>query len=149
MAAEDFKLITEEIGPVAAVALLIGTAVGMSIFIVPTQMAAIAGPSVTVAILISVLPMVLGVLLLLQLGGAIPVAGGIYVYGSRLVGPYWGMISIVVPVVAVWSYLLFAALGFAQYLRSSPVPSRSASPFRRCSRRGFSSDRSARSTTSA
>lgn len=116
MPAEDFKLINEEIGPIAAVALLIGTAVGMSIFIVPTQMAAIAGPSVTVAILISILPMVLGVLLLLQLGGAIPVAGGIYVYGSRLVGPYWGMLSMVVPVVAVWSYLLFAALGFAQYL---------------------------------
>ncbi|MFC4439275.1 MULTISPECIES: amino acid permease [Natrialbaceae] len=84
MAAEDFKLINEEIGPVAAVALLIGTAVGMSGFIVPTQMAAIAGPSVTVAILISVLPMVLGVLLLLQLGGAIPVSGGIYVYDSGL-----------------------------------------------------------------
>lgn len=116
MPAEDFKLINEEIGPIAAVALLIGTAVGMSIFIVPTQMAAIAGPSVTVAILISILPMVLGVLLLLQLGGAIPVAGGIYVYGSRLVGPYWGMLSMVVPVVAVWSYILFAALGFAQYL---------------------------------
>jgi basic amino acid/polyamine antiporter, APA family len=114
--ADDFKLITEEIGPVAAVALLIGTAVGMSIFIVPTQMAAIAGPSITIAILVSILPMVLGVLLLLQLGGAIPVAGGIYVYGSRLVGPYWGMLSIVVPIVAVWSYLLFAALGFAQYL---------------------------------
>ncbi|TYL38160.1 amino acid transporter [Natronococcus pandeyae] len=116
MPAEDFKLINEEIGPIAAVALLIGTAVGMSIFIVPTQMAAIAGPSVTVAILISIVPMVLGVLLLLQLGGAIPVAGGIYVYGSRLVGPYWGMLSMVVPVVAVWSYILFAALGFAQYL---------------------------------
>jgi basic amino acid/polyamine antiporter, APA family len=116
VSADDFKLITEEIGPVAAVALLIGTAVGMSIFIVPTQMAAVAGPSITLAILLSVVPMVLGVLLLLQLGGAIPVAGGIYVYGSRLVGPYWGMLSIVVPIVAVWSYLLFAALGFAQYL---------------------------------
>jgi APA family basic amino acid/polyamine antiporter len=116
MPAEEYKLIDEQVGLWGAVALLVGTAIGMSIFVVPTQMAAAAGPSVTLAILASVVPMLLGVLLLLQLGGAIPVAGGIYVYGSRLVGPFWGMLGVSVPVLAVWSYLLFAALGFAQYL---------------------------------
>lgn len=115
MSADDFKLINEQVGLLGAVALLVGTAIGMSIFVVPTQMAAAAGPSITLAILISVVPMTLGVLLLLQLGGAIPVAGGIYVYASRLVGPYWGMLGVAAPVMAVWSYLLFAALGFAQY----------------------------------
>lgn len=112
----EYKLIDQRIGLWGAVALLVGTALGMSIFIVPTQMAAAAGPSITVAILVSIVPMVLGVLLLLQLGGAIPVAGGIYVYGSRLVGPFWGVVSVSVPVLAVWSYLLFAAVGFADYL---------------------------------
>ncbi|QLD89396.1 amino acid permease [Natronomonas salina] len=116
MSADDYKLIDEQVGLWGAVALLVGTALGMSIFIVPTQMAAAAGPSITVAILASIVPMILGVLLLLQLGGAIPVAGGIYVYGSRLVGPFWGMIGVTVPVLAVWSYLLFAALGFSEYL---------------------------------
>ncbi|MFU8867946.1 APC family permease [Natronococcus sp.] len=116
MSDDEFKLINERVGPIAAVALLIGTAVGMSIFIVPTQMAAIAGPSIVVAILLSVIPMVLGILLLLQLGGAIPVAGGTYVYASRLVGPYWGFLGVAVPVMAVWAYLLFAALGFAEYV---------------------------------
>jgi len=116
MASGEHKLVTQRIGLVGAVGLLVGTAVGMSIFVVPTQMAAAAGPSVLPAVLLSILPMVLGVLLLLQLGGAIPVAGGIYVYGSRLVGPFWGLVSVTVPVLAVWSYLLFAALGFSQYL---------------------------------
>ncbi|PSP66542.1 amino acid transporter [Halobacteriales archaeon QS_1_69_70] len=116
MAAKEFKLIDEQVGLWGAVALLVGTALGMSIFIVPTQMAAAAGPSITLAILVSIVPMVLGVLLLLQLGGAIPVAGGIYVYGSRLVGPFWGLLGVSVPVLAVWSYLLFAAIGFADYL---------------------------------
>lgn len=116
MSAEDYKLIDDQIGLLGAVALLVGTALGMSIFIVPTEMAAEAGPSITLAILVSIVPMILGVLLLLQLGGAIPVAGGIYVYGSRLVGPFWGMLGVSVPVLAVWSYLLFAALGFSQYL---------------------------------
>ncbi|WP_436343507.1 APC family permease [Natronorubrum sp. FCH18a] len=116
MSGDEFKLINEKVGPIAAVALLIGTAVGMSIFIVPTQMAATAGPSIVVAILLAIVPMVLGILLLLQLGGAIPVAGGAYVYASRLVGPYWGFLGVAVPVMSVWAYLLFAALGFAEYV---------------------------------
>jgi len=116
MGGDEYKLIDEQIGLWGAVALLVGTAIGMSIFVVPTQMAATAGPSVALAIVASILPMILGVLLLLQLGGAIPVAGGIYVYGSRLVGPYWGLMGVAIPVIAVWSYLLFAALGFADYL---------------------------------
>nr|WP_255149512.1 APC family permease [Halorarius halobius] len=116
MSGGEHKLVTQRIGLLGAVGLLVGTAVGMSIFVVPTQMAAAAGPSIVPAVLLSVVPMGLGVLLLLQLGGAIPVAGGIYVYGSRLVGPFWGLVSVTVPVLAVWSYLLFAALGFSQYL---------------------------------
>jgi APA family basic amino acid/polyamine antiporter len=113
----EYKLITEKVGLWGAVALLVGTAVGMSIFIVPTQMLAAAGPSITVAILVSVVPMILGVLGLLQLGGAIPVAGGAYVYASRLIGPYFGMLGVFLPVLAIWAYLLFAALGFAEYLQ--------------------------------
>lgn len=116
MGVEDYKLINEQVGVWSAVALLVGTAMGMSIFIVPTQMLAQAGPSITIAVLCAILPMILGVLMLLQLGGALPVSGGIYVYGSRLIGPYWGIIGVAVPVLAVWSYLLFAAIGFTQYL---------------------------------
>jgi APA family basic amino acid/polyamine antiporter len=116
MSDDEYKLVDEQIGLWGAVALLAGTALGMSIFVVPTQMAAVAGPSITLAILVAIVPMALGVLLLLQLGGAIPVAGGVYVYGSRLVGPYWGLVSVAIPVLAIWSYLLFAAIGFSQYL---------------------------------
>jgi APA family basic amino acid/polyamine antiporter len=116
MSADDYKLVTGEIGLVGAVGLLVGTAIGMSIFIVPTQMLVAAGPSITVAIGVSIIPMIFGVLGLLQLGGAIPVAGGAYVYCSRLVGPYWGLLGIAVPVLAIWAYLLFAAMGFAEYL---------------------------------
>ncbi len=116
MSADDYKLINETVGLYSAVALLVGTALGMAIFIVPTQMAAEAGPSITLAVFVAMVPMVLNILLLLQLGGAIPVAGGIYVYCSRLVGPLWGLIGLAVPVIAIWSFLLFAALGFEQYL---------------------------------
>ncbi len=114
---DEYKLINERVGLWGGVALLIGTAIGMSIFIVPTQMLAEAGPSITVAIALSIVPLILGVLGLLQLGGALPVAGGAYLYASRLIGPYVGMLGVMVPILAVWSYLLFAALGFAEFLQ--------------------------------
>lgn len=113
----EYKLINEQVGLWGGVALLIGTAIGMSIFIVPTQMLAEAGPSITVAISLSILPLILGVLGLLQLGGALPVAGGAYLYASRLIGPYFGMLGVMIPILAVWAYLLFAALGFAEFLQ--------------------------------
>lgn len=112
---DEYKLITEKVGLWGAVALLIGTAIGMSIFIVPTQFLETAGPSISVAIVVSILPMILGVLGLLQLGGAIPVAGGAYVYASRLIGPLYGMLSIFIPLLAIWAYLVFASLGFAEF----------------------------------
>lgn len=114
--ADGYKLIDERIGLFGGVALLVGTAVGMSIFVVPTQSVASAGPAAAIAVLAAIPPMVLGVLMLLQLGGAIPVAGGVYVYGSRLVSPYWGFVGVALPVFAIWAYLLFAGIGFAQYL---------------------------------
>jgi APA family basic amino acid/polyamine antiporter len=112
----EYKLLNDQVGLWAGVALLVGTAVGMSIFIVPTQMLAEAGPSITIAILLSIPPMVLAVLGLLQLGGALPVAGGAYLYSSRLIGPLFGILGVFIPVLAIWAYLLFAALGFAEYL---------------------------------
>ena len=122
MSGSDFKHIDENVGFWSAVALVAGTSVGMTIFVVPTQMAALAGPSIVLAILASIIPMVFAILMLLQLGGAIPVAGGVYVYASRLVGPYWGMIAVSVPALAVWSYLLFAGIGFSQYFNGVLEP---------------------------
>lgn len=117
MSESDYSFIDGEIGLLKAVSLLVGTALGMSIFVVPTQMLAQAGPSIILAVLISIIPMVFASLMLLQLGGAVPVAGGVYIYASRLVGPFWGMISVIImPLLTVWAYLLFAAIGFAQYL---------------------------------
>lgn len=116
MPGDEYKLISEQVGLVGATVLLVGTAIGMSIFIVPTQMLAAAGPSISYAIMVAAIPMVFAVLALLQLGGAIPVAGGAYVYSSRLVGPFFGMLGIMLPILAIWSYLLFASLGFAEYL---------------------------------
>lgn len=116
MSASDYTPLGEQFGLVSAIALVVGTAIGLSIFVIPTQMAAITGPSITIALLLSFIPMLLAVLMLMQLGGSIPVAGGAYVYGSRLVGPFWGMVGLTCVVLSTWAYLLYGAYGFAQYL---------------------------------
>jgi basic amino acid/polyamine antiporter, APA family len=115
--ATGFKVIDRQIGLLGGTVLLIGTVIGISVFLLPGELIGQAGPSIVLALAITAVPMVLSVLSLLQLGGAMPVAGGLYVYGSRLVGPFWGFLSIWLVVPAIWSTLLFTSIGFAEFTR--------------------------------
>lgn len=111
----SYKVVDRQIGLLGGTVLLIGTVIGMSVFLLPGELIGEAGPSIIYALMLTAIPMVFSVLLLLQLGGALPVAGGIYVYASRLVSPFWGFITIWLVIPAIWSVLLFTAIGFAQF----------------------------------
>jgi basic amino acid/polyamine antiporter, APA family len=113
----SYKLIERQIGLAGGTVLLVGTVIGISVFLLPGELIAQAGPSIVLALALTALPMVFSVLGLLQLGGAIPVAGGLYVYASRLVGPFWGFLSIWLVIPAIWSTLLFTSIGFAEFTR--------------------------------
>jgi basic amino acid/polyamine antiporter, APA family len=112
-----YKVVDRQIGPVGGVALMVGTVIGISVFLLPGVLIGEAGPSIIVALLITAIPMGFSILMLLQLGGAMPVAGGIYVYASRLLGPIWGTIAIWLVIPAIWASLLFTAFGFAEFAR--------------------------------
>jgi basic amino acid/polyamine antiporter, APA family len=113
----EYKLIDKKIGLLGGTVLMMGTVIGISVFLLPGELIGQAGPAIALALAITALPMVFSVLALLQLGGAIPVAGGVYVYGSRLVGPFWGFLSIWLVIPAIWSTLLFTSIGFAEFTR--------------------------------
>jgi basic amino acid/polyamine antiporter, APA family len=115
--ATGFKVIDRQIGLLGGTVLLMGTVIGISVFLLPGSLIGQAGPSIVLALAITAVPMVFSVLSLLQLGGAMPVAGGLYVYGSRLVGPFWGFLSIWLVIPAIWSTLLFTSMGFAEFTR--------------------------------
>lgn len=67
--------------------------------------------------MLAAIPASLVVLYNAQLGSAMPVAGGLYVYISRLTAPFWGfLVPFTLPIVN-WAGLLFTAIGFAQYTR--------------------------------
>jgi basic amino acid/polyamine antiporter, APA family len=113
----EYKLIDRKIGLLGGSVLLMGSVIGISVFFLPGELIGEAGPSILVALMITAVPMLFSVLSLIQLGGAIPVAGGLYVYGSRLVSPGWGFISIWLLLPAIWATLTFTALGFAEFAR--------------------------------
>lgn len=109
-------VIDQRVGLVGATGLVVGNVIGIAIFVLAAPLAAEAGPSVVLAMLLAGVPLVFSLLSILQLGGAIPVAGGTYVYGSRLVAPFWGFATPWMVVPGVWAGLLFTAHGFAEYV---------------------------------
>lgn len=112
----EHGVINQRVGLFGATGLVVGNVIGIAIFVLAAPLAAAAGPSVVLAMLLAGVPLVFSLLSILQLGGAIPVAGGTYVYGSRLVAPFWGFATPWMVVPGVWAGLLFTAHGFAEYV---------------------------------
>src|SRR5258707_6019243 len=78
----------------ATTAMVIGTAIGSGIFLVPTKMVnAVGTPSMVFAVWIfgGVLTL-FGALTYAELSAALPGAGGEYVYLNAAYGPFWGFI---------------------------------------------------------
>ena len=114
---QDGDVLTERVGIVAVMALVVGNAVSIPIFVLPGPLAGSVGPGIVVAVVLAAVPAFLVVLYNAQLGSAMPVAGGLYVYISRLIAPFWGfLVPFALPIVT-WAALLFAAIGFAEYVR--------------------------------
>lgn len=110
-------VLTQRIGLLGVLALVVGNAVSIPIFVLPGPLAGDAGPSVIIAAMLAAIPASLVVLYNAQLGSAMPVAGGLYVYISRLTAPFWGfLVPFTLPIVN-WAGLLFTAIGFAEYTR--------------------------------
>ncbi len=115
---EEYKIIDKKIGIAGATVLTIGNAIAITMFLLPAHLLEDgAGPSIALAAGVTAIPIIFSILLSLQLGSAIPTAGGGYVYVSRLMGPFWGFIVPWVAVPAIWIGLIFVGYGFAEYVR--------------------------------
>ena len=68
-----------KIGLWGAVFLLIGNIVGASIFILPGQLAGLAGPGVVIAYFIAAVPAIINCLIAAQVGAILPVSAAGYV----------------------------------------------------------------------
>ena len=113
----ESSLLPDRVGLLAVLALVVGNAISVPIYVLSGPLAGSAGPSVVFAVLLAAIPAGFVVLYNALLGSAMPVAGGLYVYISRLIAPFWGfLVPFTLPLV-VWASLLVTATGFAEYTR--------------------------------
>ena len=105
-----------KIGLTGAIFLMVGNVVGASIFILPGNLAGIAGPAVFIAYLIAIIPAFFNSLVAAQVGSILPVSASDYVFTSTVLHPVLGFLK-------VWAAMLGAlvggpllAYGFSDYM---------------------------------
>jgi APA family basic amino acid/polyamine antiporter len=96
------------LGPVAAVALVVGNIIGAGIYVVPGSLAGIAGPLALVAWLINVTAYFCLAAVFADLGGAYPISGGPQVYAQKAFGDFVGFET-------AYLYWLSSVVGNAAY----------------------------------
>ena len=93
-----------KVGLAGAVFLMVGNVVGASIFILPGNLAGIAGPAVFIAYLIAIIPAFFNTLVAAQVGSILPVSASDYVFTSTVLHPLLGFLK-------VWAAMLGALVG--------------------------------------
>ncbi|WP_049889545.1 APC family permease [Natronolimnohabitans innermongolicus] len=123
MSDAEFNIIDEKIGLFGGTLLLVGNVIAMTAFLLPAHLIADdgLGPEVAIAMLLVILPVTFSILSTLQIGGAMPAAGGSYVYGSRLISPFFGFLLPWIVVPSIWLGQLYLAFGFAEFMRFFPT----------------------------
>jgi len=105
-----------KIGLLGATALITGTVVGSSIFILLPSLAGLTGPSVWIAYALGVIPALFTILYQIQLTGTLPVTGANYVSVTRMLSPLWGSICSIAGAIAIITANVFVAVGFAKII---------------------------------
>ncbi|NCN41361.1 amino acid permease [bacterium] len=98
-----------------AVIIGLGSMIGAGIFVAAGPAAAAAGSGLLIGVLIAGCLAYLNATSMAQLAGAYPEAGGTYVYGKKLLGPYWGFLAGWGFVVGKLASCTAMALTFAYY----------------------------------
>lgn len=105
----------KKIGLVGAVGLVTGGVIGMGAYVLIPGISANAGEGAWLAIMIALIVSLIGVLPLIQISSALPVAGAGYLYASRLISPLAGTLVSGWALVGGSSSLCLISLGLAQY----------------------------------
>ena len=103
------------IGAFTAATMLVGLVVGVSIFILPGELAATAGPGVLLAYAIAGAVAFVGCLVAAEVGAVLPVSGASFVLISRCVSPFAGFLALWLMIGAICTAMALLAYGFADY----------------------------------
>jgi basic amino acid/polyamine antiporter, APA family len=104
-----------KIGLFAGVGIVTGGVIGMGAYALIPGISANAGEGAWLAIMLALIVSLIGVLPLIQISSALPVAGAGYAYCSRLISPFAGLLVSSLAIMGGSSSLCLVALGLAQY----------------------------------
>lgn len=104
------------LGLVSATAMLVGTVVGASVFIVPGQLASSVGPAVWLSYLIGAAVIVFTAMVFANIGSVMPVSAAVYRVSVSAVNGTWGFLYIWVFALSSVFLMPIMALTTAQYL---------------------------------
>lgn len=105
-----------KVGLGGAVFLLVGHIVGASIFILPGELAGVAGPAVAIAYLIASMPAIVNCLIAAQVGSILPVSAADYVFTSVTLHPFLGFLKVWSSTLSLIVGVPILAFGFADYM---------------------------------
>lgn len=105
----------QKLGLGGASFVLVGYVVGASIFVLPGELAAVAGPAVFLAYLIAAIPALLYSLVIAQIGAAYPVSGSVFVLIRECGSPFFAFIYLWLILSMAVVAVPLIAFGFAQY----------------------------------
>jgi APA family basic amino acid/polyamine antiporter len=101
-----------------AIAITVGSVIGMSLFVLIGDMSSLTGPSLPLAFFFALIPALFNAITVSQLGSAMPRSGGGYVFTSRILTPFWGYVTSWFIILAIIGALATVSIGIAQYVHT-------------------------------
>lgn len=103
------------IGLAATTFTIIGFVLGISVFVLPAQIGAKAGPAVSLAYLLAAVPAFFSCFVAAQVGNLFPTSGAGYIAAASVLSPLWGFIVVWNIIICMIVGIPFVAYGCAEY----------------------------------
>lgn len=100
------------------VSTITGFIIGVSVFILPGQLVELAGPAVVLSYVIAGSVAFLSCIVAAQIGVVLPTDGGSFVAISKLISPFFGILTIWIFLISAIVANAFMAFGFADYFHN-------------------------------
>ena len=103
------------IGLWGAVVTLVGFVIGVSVFLLPGELAASAGPGVIISYGIASIMALFSCVIAAQVGAIFPISGASFVYTTKMTAPFFGFLMVWLIISGVSMAIALVAHGFAAY----------------------------------